>query len=235
MTASAHQGADRLDALPPSRHRGAVRGSAPAGARIRTRPRIVAADQAVLRRVGERLGRLAGLDLAERCRPGLGEVDRVRRKRQLTAASSSRWAGALTRTSEDQWQRAHRNLLDDRTRLHRAIRRTRVRLAAPAGGRPGRARGYASRFERWQKQRRLQQLTARLAGVEAALRTAGSVSSGVAGACCTLATTSTASWPRPCGGGGGGQPAGFSPPTATRSIRSATGPSRWTPSRAGAS
>jgi hypothetical protein len=138
-----------------------------AGARIRTRLRITAADQAVLRQVGEHLGRLAGHDLAERCRLGLGEVDRARRKRQLTAASSSRWAGALTRTSEDQWQRAHRNLLDDRIRLHRAIRRIRARLAAPAGGRTGRARGYASGFERWQKQRRLHQLTARLASVEA--------------------------------------------------------------------
>ena len=207
----------------------------PAGTRIRTRLRIAAADQAVLRQVGEHLGRLAGLDLAERCRLGLGEVDRVRRKRQLTAASSSRWAGALTRTSEDQWQRAHRNLLATGPASiepsavlgcawpPRPAADPDVRAAMPAassGGRSSDANNSSQPGSRaWRP----------------ASRTAGSVSSGVAGACCTLATTSTANWPRPSGEDGGGQPAGFSPPTARWSIRSATGRSRWTPSRAGAS
>jgi hypothetical protein len=67
----------------------------PAGIRIRTRLRVSAVDQAVLCQVGEYLGRLAGHDLAERCRLGRGDVDRARRKRTLTAASSSRWAGRL--------------------------------------------------------------------------------------------------------------------------------------------
>jgi hypothetical protein len=138
----------------------------PAGARIRTRLRTSPADELVLRQVGGYLGRLAGRDLAERCSLGFAGADRTRRKRALTAASSSRWAGTLTRTSEDQWQRAHRNLLDERAGTRRAIRRLRARLAAPVGGRAGRFLGYASRAERWQKQRRLHLLTVRLAGIE---------------------------------------------------------------------
>jgi IS605 OrfB family transposase len=138
----------------------------PMGARIRTRLRLSVADQAVLREVGEYLGRLAGQDLGERCRLGHGDGQRTRRKRLLTSACSSRWAGAITRTSQDQWQRGYRNLLDERAGLRRAIRHLRERLAAPVGGRAGRARGYASRAERWEKQRRLDLLTARLAHVE---------------------------------------------------------------------
>jgi hypothetical protein len=120
----------------------------------------------VLREVGKYLGRLAGRDLAERCRLARGNDERASRKRALTAASSSRWAGAITRTSQDQWQRGYRNLLDERARLRQAIRRLRGRLAAPVDGGPGRMRGYSSQDERWQKQRRLAILTARLARVE---------------------------------------------------------------------
>jgi hypothetical protein len=139
----------------------------PAGIRIRTRLRVSAVDQVVLCQVGEYLGRLAGHDLAERCRLGRGDVDRARRKRTLTAASSSRWAGAITRTGDNQWQRAHRNLLDQRGHLQRAVRHLRARLTAPVGGRTGRVRGYANRAEHWEKQRRLDLLTSRLARVEA--------------------------------------------------------------------
>jgi hypothetical protein len=141
----------------------------PAGARIRTRLRASTVDQAVLRQVGEHLGRLAGRDLAERCSLGFADADRTRRKRTLTAASSSRWAGTITRTSDDQWQRAHRNLLDERAGTRRAMRRLQARLAAPVRGRAGRVRGYTSRAERWQKQRRLHQLTTRLRHVEVLL------------------------------------------------------------------
>jgi hypothetical protein len=139
----------------------------PLGARIRTRVRLSTTDQAVLRQVGEHLGRLAGQDLAERCRLGVGGSDWTRRKRVLTTGSSSRWAGALTRTSDNQWQCGYRNLVDERAGLQRAIRRIRARLAIPAGGQVGRVRGYASRAERWQKQHRLAILTARLTRVEA--------------------------------------------------------------------
>jgi hypothetical protein len=138
----------------------------PAGARIRTRLRLSACDEAVVRAVGGHLGRLAGSDLAVRCRLGHGDDQRADRKRALTAASSSRWAGAVTRTSGDQWQRASKNLLDARVGLRRAVQGVQARLGVPVGQRKGRLRGYGSRAERFQKQRRLQHLQARLAEVE---------------------------------------------------------------------
>jgi hypothetical protein len=138
----------------------------PVGARIRTRLRLSAADKRVLHAAGQALGQLAGRDVAVRCRLGQGLDQRAERKRVLTAGSSSRWAGAITRTSNDQWQRAWRNLLDDRAGLRRACRTIRTRLAVPVGGRHGRVRGYASQAERFQKQRRLQRLQARLIQVE---------------------------------------------------------------------
>ena len=135
----------------------------PCGARIRTRLRPTPADEQVLWAVGRHLGRLAGWDLAARCR---GETDRAGRKRALTVSSSSRWAGAVTRTSNDQWERAFKNLLDERAGLHRATRAVHARLAAPAGKRDGRVRGYATQAERFAKQRRLQHLNARLAVID---------------------------------------------------------------------
>jgi hypothetical protein len=138
----------------------------PMGARVQTRLRPSQQDAAVLGIVGEYLGRLAGGDLARRCALGPGADSRTDRKRVLTAASSSRWAGAITRTSNDQWQRGQRNLLDARASLRRGIRVIRGRLAVPVGGRYGRIRGYATRQERWAKQQRLQHLQARLARVE---------------------------------------------------------------------
>ena len=89
--------------------------AAPAGARERTRLRVSAQDEEVLWAVGRHLGSLASRDLAARC--GEGRLDakgraasRAARKRALTAVSSSRWAGAITRTSEDAYQLAVQNL-----------------------------------------------------------------------------------------------------------------------------
>jgi hypothetical protein len=136
------------------------------GVRVRTRLRPSQEDDAVLGIVGVYLGGLAGSDLGRRCTAGPGVDGRAGRKRSLTAASSSRWAGAITRTSNDQWQRGWRNLLDARDGRRRAIRVIQQRLAVPVGGRCGRARGYATRQERWAKQQRLQHLQARLALLE---------------------------------------------------------------------
>jgi hypothetical protein len=148
---------------------------APSGARIRTRLRPDAEDQRVLWAVGAWLGGLASQDLAVRCRLGPGDDQRAERKRALTPAASSRWAGAITRTSNDQWERGRRNLLDARVGLGRACRRIRSRLAVPVGGRRGQLRGYGSQTERFHKQGRLQQLEARLERVEQQLA-AGRVS-----------------------------------------------------------
>ncbi|MCB1286197.1 MAG: hypothetical protein KDB47_00495 [Mycobacterium sp.] len=65
------------------------------------------AEAAALTEIGELLGSLNRRELAGRIR--LGRVDRkaqsvwrAERKRALTAVSSSRWAGAITRAVEDQ-------------------------------------------------------------------------------------------------------------------------------------
>jgi hypothetical protein len=125
--------------------------------------------------VGELLGRLAGVDLARRCQLGWSGDQRAIRKRTLTGQSSSRWAGAITRTSNDQWQHARANLVDRRITLQRASRAIRSRLAVPVRRRRGRVRGYASQVERFAKQGRLQRLQAELAKVKGRLA-AGQVS-----------------------------------------------------------
>ncbi|HEV8373561.1 MAG TPA: hypothetical protein VGR68_10170 [Actinomycetota bacterium] len=141
----------------------------PAGARIQTRLRLSAGDQAVVWAVGEYLGGLAGADLAWRCRLGPAPDRRTTRKRNMTGQTSSRWAGSITRTSNDQWQRAQGNLLDRRAALRNACRAIRSRLLVPVGCTQGRVRGYASGAERFAKQGRLQHLQAELAGVEGRL------------------------------------------------------------------
>jgi hypothetical protein len=123
----------------------------------------------VLLQLGYYLGYLAGRDLAVRCRLGVGPDGRADRKLTLTRACSSRWAGSITRTANDQWARGYRNLQDERTSLRRAIHRLRQRTQAPVDGKAGRVRGYPTKAERWAKQRRLQALSTRLARVEARL------------------------------------------------------------------
>jgi hypothetical protein len=143
----------------------------PAGTRVRTRPRVNDRDNEVLTALGRHLGSLAGGDLARRCAQGRLDArqqsaSRRPRKQALTAGSSSRWAGAITRTSEDAWQLAARNLNAERISLRARITAITTRLAVPAGQKKGRTRGYASQAERFQKQRRLQALKRRLAEVE---------------------------------------------------------------------
>jgi hypothetical protein len=145
--------------------------AAPAGARVRTRLRVSSEDAGVLRAVGRHLGSLAGRDLAARCAEGKLDArgraaSRAVRKRALTAASSSRWAGAITRTSEDAWQLAARNLAAERGTLKARVRKIEAHLAAPAGKKTGRVSGYATPAERHGKAIRLKALKSRLARVE---------------------------------------------------------------------
>ena len=116
----------------------------PGGARVRTRLMVDDHDAAALRAIGAYLGSLAGEDLARRCHEGKQDAQqrarsRRERKRDLSARSSSRWAGAITRTSEDAWQLAYRNLLAERRSLSSRVNRIRRRLALAAG--TGRGRG----------------------------------------------------------------------------------------------
>jgi hypothetical protein len=91
-------------------------------------------DAEVLAAVGGYLGSLAGADIARRCAQGRLDArqqaaSRRVRKQALTAGSSSRWAGAITRTSEDAWQLAARNLAAERTSLKARITAITRRLA----------------------------------------------------------------------------------------------------------
>ncbi|MCX5606618.1 hypothetical protein OHB39_03240 [Streptomyces sp. NBC_00047] len=143
--------------------------AAPTGARIRDRLRLSSADEKILMLLGDHLGHHARADLAERVRIGKVPVKdnrRAERKRALTKVSSSRWAGAITRASEDQYRLSLRCLFDERALLRRAITEIGKRLAVPCGRRVGGVRGYQSRAERAQKQCRLQSLTARLTEVD---------------------------------------------------------------------
>ena len=159
---------------------GAFVATAPAGARVRTRLRVSGQDEAVLRAAGTHLGSLAGRDLAARCAEGRLDakgqaVSRAVRKRALTAESSSRWAGAITRTSEDQVRLAGQNLRAGKASLQARIRWIEARLPVPAGGKAGRVRGYATPAGRHAKTVRLYALKARLARVDRQLET-GAVS-----------------------------------------------------------
>jgi hypothetical protein len=84
------------------------------------------------------------------------------------------WAGAITRTSEDQWSLAERNLRAAGASLQARVRRIEARLAVAADGRSGGTRGYATPSERHGKVLRLHALRARLARVERQLE-AGTV------------------------------------------------------------
>ncbi len=118
----------------------------PAGARMKTRLRLSAADQMVVRAVGEYLGSLAAADLAWRCRLGRGGDQRAVRKRILTGRSSSRWAGSLTRTSNGQWRRGMANLTDRRIALRRARRAIGSRLLVPVGRRQSSLRSQQTAY-----------------------------------------------------------------------------------------
>ena len=145
--------------------------------RIRTRLRVSAADQAVMVALGTHLGRLARADLARRSRAGLGHDQEVwaERKRAITKESSSRWAGAITKASNDAFATARRNQLRQQADLTRAIAtleekveltchsaQERWELRASRAGRKLKF-GYRSLPELHMKRQRLQHLRARLA------------------------------------------------------------------------
>jgi hypothetical protein len=72
----------------------------------------------------------------------------------------------ITRTSEDQWQLANRNLRAQAASLRARVRKIEARLAVPAGQKAGQVRGYPTPAERHGKAVRAQVLRARLAAVQ---------------------------------------------------------------------
>jgi hypothetical protein len=139
---------------------------------VPTRLRVSHLDEEVLIAIGTHLGSLAGGDLAllggPPGHPGEGRLPPC----PQTGAHrkvSSRWAGAITRTSEDAWSLAERNLGAEVKSLRSRINRINRRLAIPVGQRQGATSGYPTRAERFQHQQRLQVLCCRLRVAEAAL------------------------------------------------------------------
>ena len=155
----------------------------PTGCRFRTRLHLSDAEAAALVEIGEFLGGCYRRELAGRVRLGRMDRDghkawRATRKQALTSVSSSRWAGAITRAVEDQYQLGMRALAAHVADLHSAVevleKRCSLRpgeLADDAGDsrRGKRRRGYATASERFAKTRRLAILQQRLAVAEADL------------------------------------------------------------------
>ncbi|GAA4630378.1 hypothetical protein GCM10023196_055510 [Actinoallomurus vinaceus] len=144
----------------------------PSGVAIRDRLKgLTPADVKVLRLVGDHLGSLASRDLKARCAAGLDHDTGqwADRKRALTAESSSRWAGSITKTTHDQWALARRGRLAHIQSLEAGIATITHRLSLPVGEKgtkrsPG---GYRDAEEWFAKTRRLGVLQNRLAAVRA--------------------------------------------------------------------
>ncbi len=135
----------------------------PAAVTIRTKVRASAEDEKVLREVGTFLGGLFRSDLAVKCKLGSADkhAGRTERKRRLTADSSSRWAGSITRRVDDQHALELRNLAALLERDENDIKQLEKRLAVRTGEKKGGVKGCRSQAERYEKQRRLQKLRAR--------------------------------------------------------------------------
>ncbi|HYR16382.1 MAG TPA: hypothetical protein VEQ67_19525, partial [Mycobacterium sp.] len=100
--------------------------AAPVGVRIRTRIHPTGTEAAALAAIGAFLGSVFRAELAGRVE--LGRLDRAsqavwraQRKQALTAVASSRWAGAITRAVEDQYQLGMRALSAHVTDLRQAV------------------------------------------------------------------------------------------------------------------
>ncbi|WP_175519483.1 transposase [Streptomyces sp. CAI-85] len=144
----------------------------PSGVAVRGRLRdLTPEDKKVLRTVGAHLGSLASKDLKARCRDGLEHSAQswAARKRELTAESSSRWAGSITKATHDQWALARRGQAAHTQSLEAGVTTIRHRLALPVGKKgtkrtPG---GYRCAHEWFHKARRLHVLENRLDQVRA--------------------------------------------------------------------
>ncbi|MCZ4607458.1 transposase [Streptomyces sp. Lzd4kr] len=144
----------------------------PSGVAVRTRLKdLTPEDETVLRLVGAHLGSLASKDLKARCTDGLEHSTGswAARKRDLTAQSSSRWAGSITKATHEQWALARRGQAAHVQSLETGITTIRHRLSLPVGQKgtkrtPG---GYRCAHEWFNKTRRLHVMEDRLEKVRA--------------------------------------------------------------------
>ena len=132
----------------------------PCGVAVRDRLKHLTSQyEMVLRAVGAHQGAPASGDLRARCADGLehGADTWAARKRELTALSSSRIAGAITKATHDQWALARRCQAADIQKLEAGIKTLRHRLSLPIGekGTKRAADGYRSKGEWFRKSRRL--------------------------------------------------------------------------------
>jgi hypothetical protein len=113
---------------------------------IKTRLRPTTAEERALREVGAFLGSLYRADLVTRLSQGKldakGKAQSRRvRKQGLTAGSSARWAGSITRAAQDQYDLGMRALTAERDMLVAASAKLSERIAAPVAGRAGKQGG----------------------------------------------------------------------------------------------
>lgn len=157
--------------------------------RIRARIHPSDDDRAVLTALGEHFSVLLGKDLAARCRAGKAhdKTTWAERKQALTKDCSSRWAGWVTKSSNDAYATARRNqrrALSDKAQAIEAIegklrlpiastaeRKEAVRAERQLAGAEGRRPkhldfGYRSGNEHAMKRRRLGVLQAQCARLE---------------------------------------------------------------------
>ncbi|MGH3524809.1 MAG: hypothetical protein ACRDU4_18770, partial [Mycobacterium sp.] len=157
-----------------------VLAAGPSGMRIRTRIQVSDAEAAAFVMIGTFLGSVYRGELAARIGCGVlntkgRAVWRADRKQAITAVTSSRWAGAITRAVEDQYQLGLRGVAAHVADLRAAIEVLEQRCAqrpgerAAGNGRDRPRRGYRSAAERFAKARRLVMLRERLAARETAL------------------------------------------------------------------
>ena len=171
----------------------------PGGVAIKTRLRLSERDESVLREVGVFLGSLQRSDFVARVKLGeaakqepvetskggakpvkakVGKhLGRAVRKKALTGVASSRWAGSITRVSDDMYERAWLNLEDLVARDRSELKQIERRLPVPTGDASQRVvaayqpvsqagrrvpRGYKTRQERAMQQQRARRLCKRI-------------------------------------------------------------------------
>lgn len=147
----------------------------PSGIAIKTRVVPSGPDELCLRSLADHLGTLAGKDLVNAQKTGSEAVSWPDRKKAISADSSSRWAGAISRENNDQISLAQRSQMAHRDEMVAVIatitRKLAVKVGKSAkiqvGSRAITVPGYHDQDEHWRKRQRLQILQGELARVEA--------------------------------------------------------------------
>lgn len=142
----------------------------PSGVATSTRLKVTPAEHEFVTMLGDYLGGLFRADLALLVREGGSSTTTwADRKSQVSAFTSSRWAGTVTKAANTQYRLGMRTLRAERDSLRARIEQIRKRAAVPIGWAlvQGQPRPYRSEAERYAKLRRQAGLLDRLRKVEA--------------------------------------------------------------------